>query len=142
MFHKVWKELNKIKMLMRFFQKFSPVRPYLIQELDIRNSLLMTFEDVQRLFCISEVIIMDTMISRAKGQMITWTGVEFHTADIGFSLQTGHRVLNIGWPITSYHMFSRILIARKSALKWHNYQMFWSPIIVLSKQIIGDQNIR
>ena len=34
------------------------------------------------------------------------------------------------------------LIARKSALKWHNYRMFWSPIIVLSKQIIGDQNIR
>ena len=34
------------------------------------------------------------------------------------------------------------LIARKSALKWHNYQMFWSPIIVLSKQTIGDQNIR
>ena len=34
------------------------------------------------------------------------------------------------------------LIARISALKWHNYRMFWSPIIVLSKQIIGDQNIR
>ena len=33
----------------------------------------------------------------------------------------------------------RTLIAGKSALKWHNYQMFWSPIIVLSKQIIGDQ---
>ena len=33
-------------------------------------------------------------------------------------------------------------IARKSALKWHNYRMFWSPIIELSKQIIGDQNIR
>ena len=57
--------------IMRFLKKFSPARPYLIQELDIRNSLLMTFEDVQRLFCISEVIIMDTMISRAKGQMIT-----------------------------------------------------------------------
>ena len=35
----------------------------------------------------------------------------------------------------------RRFIARKSALKWHNYRMFWSPIIVLSKQIIGDQNI-
>ena len=34
------------------------------------------------------------------------------------------------------------LIARKSALKWHNYWMIWSPIIVLSKQFIGDQNIR
>ena len=34
------------------------------------------------------------------------------------------------------------LIAQKSVLKWHNYRMFWSPIIVLSKQIIGDQNIR
>ena len=33
-------------------------------------------------------------------------------------------------------------IARKSALKWHNYRMFWSPIIVLSKQTIGNQNIR
>ena len=38
--------------------------------------------------------------------------------------------------------FFERLIARKSALKWHNYRMFWSPIIVLSKQIIGDQNIR
>ena len=44
----------------------------------------------------------------------------------------------IWFDIIRYH---RILIARKSALKWHNYRMFWSPIIVLSKQIIGDQNI-
>ena len=38
--------------------------------------------------------------------------------------------------------WARRFIARKSALKWHNYRMFWSPIIVLSKQIIRDQNIR
>ena len=45
--------------------------------------------------------------------------------------------------LTSIHsIYIRTLIARKSALKWHNYRMFWSPIIVLSKQIIGDQNIR
>ena len=133
MFHKVWKELNKIKMLMRIFQKFSPARPYLIQELDIRNSLLMTFEDVQRLFCISEVIIMDTMISRTKGQMITWTGVEFHTADIGFSLQTGHRVLDIGWPITRYHMFPRILNLRN--LNFFSWNL--SFLLICSKWIFS-----
>ena len=45
-----------------------------------------------------EIVIVYTMISTAKCQMITGVGIELDTTNIGLSLQTGNRVRYIGGP--------------------------------------------
>ena len=75
----------------------------------------------------------------------TWKYIAKTGQNFNKYIHTQDNLLHILYSLILVSMFTlscKVLIARKSALKWHNNWMFWSPIIVLSKQIISDQNIR
>ena len=42
-----------------------------VEELDVGNGLLVTPEYIQGSLCVSKIVVVDAMVSRAKRQMVT-----------------------------------------------------------------------
>ena len=59
---------------------------FTVEELDVGHSLPVSFEHVQRGLSGPEVVVVDTVVCRPEGEVVTGIWVELHTADVGLCL--------------------------------------------------------
>ena len=78
-----------------------------VEELDVRDGLLVAFEDVEGLLGVPEVVVVDAVVGRPEGDVVAARGVELDAADVGLDLQRRHRVVHVHRP----QLHSRIVAA-------------------------------
>ena len=80
---------------------------FTVEKLDVGHGFTVTLEHVERRLGGSEVVIVNTVVSRPEGEMVTGVWIELDTADVRLGLQTGHRVRHVGGP----ELHSRVVAA-------------------------------